>query len=73
LGTVDEPGKGTFHIAQANLVQAGLLKNPVFHGELGFLEGNPAAFTKPEILQTFLWPTSAPCMNNPSSQWLQPN
>ena len=29
-------------IAQANLVQAGLLKNPVFDAELRFLEGSPA-------------------------------
>jgi cobalt-zinc-cadmium efflux system outer membrane protein len=28
-------------IAQANLVQAGLLRNPIFHAELRFLEGNP--------------------------------
>jgi cobalt-zinc-cadmium efflux system outer membrane protein len=28
-------------IAQANLVQAGLLRNPIFHAEMRFLEGNP--------------------------------
>jgi len=36
--------QGTYErlgIAQANLVQAGLLRNPIFHAELRFLEGNP--------------------------------
>jgi outer membrane protein, heavy metal efflux system len=45
------------HIAQANLVQAGLLKNPVFHAELRFLEGTPAGkdpILEMAVAQSFL-------------------
>jgi len=52
--------QGTYErlgIAQANLVQAGLLKNPVFHAELRFLEGDPAGkdpILEMAVAQSFL-------------------